>query len=257
MNDNLGHRIINLYVPKLGNSPANTCVPGLDLNHFAAQYDSPRLDQRFPRPMKYLVLLFTVIYALTSPAFAQSAEKRLNDALAKLDNLTADFKQTVLDDEKKIVQQSSGKVAIQRPGKFSWIYTTPYEQRIIADGKELWIYDVDLDQVTVKPMATGLASAPIMILMRQDKIDSEFNISEIGQRKFLYWVKLEPKTRDMDYTDVYIGLEDGAVKAMELRDKFGQSTQIVFDKLRLNVVHNPATFKFVAPAGVDVFGVGG
>jgi len=257
MNDNFGHRIINLYVPKLGNSPANTCVPGLDLNHFAAQYDSPRLDQRFPRPMKYLVLLFTVIYALTSPAFAQSAEKRLNDALAKLDNLTADFKQTVLDDEKKIVQQSSGKVAIQRPGKFSWIYTTPYEQRIIADGKELWIYDVDLDQVTVKPMATGLASAPIMILMRQDKIDSEFNISEIGQRKFLYWVKLEPKTRDMDYTDVYIGLEDGAVKAMELRDKFGQSTQIVFDKLRLNVVHNPATFKFVAPAGVDVFGVGG
>ena len=257
MNDNLGHRIINLYVPKLGNSPANTCVPGLDLNHFAAQYDSPRLDQRFPRPMKYLVLLFTVIYALTSPAFAQSAEKRLNDALAKLDNLTADFKQTVLDDEKKIVQQSSGKVAIQRPGKFSWVYTTPYEQRIIADGKELWIYDVDLDQVTVKPMATGLASAPIMILMRQDKIDSEFNISEIGQRKFLYWVKLEPKTRDMDYTDVYIGLEDGAVKAMELRDKFGQSTQIVFDKLRLNVVHNPATFKLVLPAGVDVFGVGG
>ena len=257
MNDNFGHRIINLYVPKLGNSPANTCVPGLDLNHFAAQYDSPRLDQRFPRPMKYLGLLFTVFYALTSPAFAQSAEKRLNDALAKLDNLTADFKQTVLDDEKKIVQQSSGKVAIQRPGKFSWIYTTPYEQRIIADGKELWIYDVDLDQVTVKPMATGLASAPIMILMRQDKIDSEFNISEIGQRKFLYWVKLEPKTRDMDYTDVYIGLEDGAVKAMELRDKFGQSTQIVFDKLRLNVVHNPATFKLVLPAGVDVFGVGG
>lgn len=207
--------------------------------------------------MKYLVLLLAVIYSLTSPAFAQSAEKRLNDALANLDNLTADFKQTVLDDEKKIVQQSSGKVAIQRPGKFSWIYTTPYEQRIIADGKELWIYDVDLDQVTVKPMATGLASAPIMILMRQDKIDSEFSISEIGQRKFLYWVKLEPKTRDMDYTDVYIGLQDGAVKAMELRDKFGQSTQIVFDKLRLNVVHNPATFKFVPPAGVDVFGVGG
>ena len=207
--------------------------------------------------MKYLVLLFTVIYTLTSPAFAQSAEKRLNEALAKLDNLTADFKQTVLDDEKKIVQQSSGKVAIERPGKFSWIYTKPYEQRIIADGKELWIYDVDLDQVTVKPMATGLASAPIMILMRQDRIDSEFSISEIGQRKFLYWVKLEPKTRDMDYTDVYIGLEDGAVKAMELRDKFGQSTQIVFDKLRLNVVHNPATFRFVPPAGVDVFGAGG
>ena len=207
--------------------------------------------------MKYLVLLFTVICPLTSPAFAQSAEKRLNDALASLDNLTADFKQTVLDEDKLIVQQSSGKVAIQRPGKFSWIYTVPYEQQIIADGKELWVYDVDLDQVTVKPMSTGLASAPIMILMRDSNLAEEFNISEVGQRKFLYWVELEPKSQDMDYTKVYIGIEDGAVKAMELRDKFGQSTQIVFENLRLNVVHNPKTFKFVPPKGVDVFGVGG
>jgi len=165
--------------------------------------------------MKYLVLLLTIIYGLSLPAFAQSAEKRLNDALASLDNLTADFKQTVLDDDKKIVQQSSGKVAIQRPGKFSWIYTTPYEQQIIADGKELWIYDVDLDQVTVKPMTAGLASAPIMILMRNSKLGSEFNISEVGQRKFLYWVELEPKSQDLDYTNVYIGIEDGVVKAME------------------------------------------
>jgi len=207
--------------------------------------------------MKYLVLLLIVIFGLPSPAFAQSAEKRLDDALGDLDNLTADFKQTVLDDDKKIVQQSSGKVAIQRPGKFSWIYTTPYEQQIIADGKELWIYDVDLDQVTVKPMTTGLASAPIMILMRNNKLGSEFDISEVGQRKFLYWVELEPKSQDMDYTKVYIGIEDGTVKAMELRDKFGQSTQIVFENLRLNVVHNPETFQFVPPKGVDVFGAGG
>jgi len=222
----------------------------------AAKYWHHR-HRQWTRFMRHLVLLFAVIYSLTLPAFAQSAEKRLNEALAKLDNLTANFKQTVLDDEKKIVQQSSGRVAIQRPGKFSWIYTSPYEQQIIADGRELWIYDVDLDQVTVKPMAVGLAAAPIMILMRQDKLGSEFNISEIGQRKFLYWVKLEPKSRDMDYTDVYLGLEDGVLKAMELRDKFGQSTQIVFDNLRLNVVHNPDTFKFVPPAGVDVFGAGG
>ncbi len=207
--------------------------------------------------MKYLALLLIAIGSVFSPAFAQSAEQRLNDALGSLDNLTADFKQTVLDDDKRIVQQSSGKVAIQRPGKFSWIYTTPYEQQIIADGKELWVYDVDLDQVTVKPMSTGLASAPIMILMRREKLSAEFNISEVGQRKFLYWVELEPRSQDMEYTNVYIGLEDGVVKAMELRDKFGQSTQIVFENLRLNVVHNPKTFKFVPPEGVDVFGVGG
>ena len=207
--------------------------------------------------MKYLALLLLAIGNLSSFSLAQDAGQRLDKALADLDNLTADFKQTVLDDEKQVVQQSAGKVAIQRPGKFSWIYTTPYEQQIIADGKELWVYDVDLDQVTVKPMSSGLATAPIMILMRKDKLDTEFNISEVGQRKYLYWVELEPKSQDMDYTNVFIGLEDGAIKAMELREKFGQSTQIVFDNLRLNVVHNPKTFKFIPPEGVDVFGVGG
>lgn len=207
--------------------------------------------------MKYAVLYLTLLVSLNMPVFAQSAEQLLRDALAGMDNLTADFKQTVLDDNKKVVQQSSGNLAIQRPGKFAWIYTSPYEQQIIADGEELWVYDVELDQVTVKPMKTGLASAPIMILMRQNDLSTEFEISEVGQRKFLYWVELKPKSQDIDYTNIYIGLEEGVVKAMELRDKFGQSTQIVFENLRLNVVHDPATFKFIPPEGVDVFGLGG
>jgi outer membrane lipoprotein carrier protein len=207
--------------------------------------------------MKFLILAVALIGIFNSPVYAQSVEQRLSDALRDMDNLTADFKQTVLDDNKQIVQQSSGSLAIQRPGKFAWIYRTPYEQQIIADGEELWIYDVELDQVTVKPMDTGLASAPIMILMRQTDIASEFDIKEVGKRKFLFWVELIPRSQDIDYTNVFIGLEDGAVKAMELRDNFGQSTQIVFENLRLDVVHDPATFKFVPPEGVDVFGVGG
>ncbi len=198
-----------------------------------------------------------LMLVLVPTVYADDAEQRLNEALKNLDNLTADFKQTLLDDDKQVVQQSSGQLALQRPGKFSWIYTTPYEQQIIADGSELWIYDVDLDQVTVKPMSSGLASAPIMILMKQNDIGDEFTVSEIGQRKYLYWVELEPKSTDLEYTQVYIGLEKGAIKAMELRDSFGQSTQIVFDNLRLNVVHNPKVFQFVPPEGVDVFGAGG
>jgi len=207
--------------------------------------------------MKTAIFITLCSIAMNSPAFAESAGDRLNQALKNLDNLTADFKQTVLDDNKKVVQQSSGKLAIQRPGKFSWIYTMPYEQQIVADGSELWIYDVDLDQVTVKPMSSGLASAPIMILMKQNDITEEFTVREVGQRKFLYWVELEPNSKDLEYTHVYIGLENNSVKAMELRDNFGQSTQIVFDNLRLNVVHNPEIFHFIPPAGVDVFGVGG
>lgn len=206
--------------------------------------------------MKYLLIVLSLTSCLFNSAYAQTAEQRLNTALKSLDNLTADFKQTVLNEDKQVLQQSSGTVAISRPGKFSWIYTAPYEQHIIADGSELWIYDVDLDQVTVKPMESGLASAPIMILMKQNEINSDFTVNEVGQRKFLYWVELEPKSNELEYSRVYIGLEDNAVKAMELRDSFGQSTQIVFENLRQNVVHNPKVFQFTPPEGVDVFGAG-
>ena len=204
-----------------------------------------------------VLMLISLLPALSLPVSASEVEDRLNRAMATLDNLQAEFKQTLIDDNKKIVQQSMGRVSIQRPGKFLWIYEQPYEQQIIADGKELWVYDVDLDQATVKPMEAGLASAPIMVLMKQQNVETEFEVNEVGQHKYLYWIELTPKNRDMEYTRIYIGMENETIKAMELRDSFGQSTQIVFENQRNNVIFKPDTFKFVPPAGVDVFGVGG
>jgi outer membrane lipoprotein carrier protein len=208
--------------------------------------------------MKYVlnVLLLGILF-VALPGWADDAGQRLNVALKQMDNLSTEFKQTLLDEDKNVVQQSSGTLALQRPGKFAWHYTEPFEQRIIADGSELWIYDVELDQVTVKPMDEGLANAPIMILMKQADISEQFEVSEVGQRKFLYWVELLPHAGDLEYTHIYIGIDDNSVRAMELQDQFGQSTQIVFENLRLDVVHDPATFRFVPPPGVDVYGVGG
>lgn len=208
--------------------------------------------------MNFLRSFIVSICVVSSfPVNASELEQRLNRALSSLDNLKADFKQTVLDDNKQVVQQSMGEVSIQRPGKFAWIYREPYEQQIIADGEELWIYDVDLAQVTVKPMQSGLATAPIMLLMKQQPVETEFDVSEVGQRKYLYWIELVPKQQDMEFTRVYIGLENETIKAMELRDHFGQSTQIVFENLRTNMIFDPGTFHFEPPPGVDVFGAGG
>jgi outer membrane lipoprotein carrier protein len=204
--------------------------------------------------MRYLIVALLLI---ANPATAEDAAQRLMAALKNMDNLTTEFKQTLLDEDKNIVQQSSGTLALQRPGKFAWIYTDPFEQRIIADGSELWVYDVELDQVTVKPMDQGLSNAPIMILMKQADVSEQFEINEVGQRKFLYWVELSPHAADLEYTHVYIGIDGDQVRAMELQDQFGQSTQIVFENQRSGVIHNPATFKFVPPPGVDVYGVGG
>jgi outer membrane lipoprotein carrier protein len=207
--------------------------------------------------MRFLIGIVTILASLSSSAWAADAAQRLQAALKNLDNISAEFKQTLLDEDKNVVQQSRGTLALQRPGKFAWIYTEPFEQRIIGDGSELWIYDVELEQVTVKPMDAGISNAPIMILMKQSDVTQEFDVSEVGQRKFLYWVELKPQANDLEYSSIFIGLEDDSVRAMELQDQFGQSTQIVFENMRVGVVHNPATFKFVPPDGVDVFGVGG
>ncbi len=220
--------------------------------------DQQRGNQQAWRLSSFWLVILTLLIA--APAFADDAELRLQKALKNMDNLSADFKQTQLDEDKNVIQQSLGNLALQRPGRFAWIYTEPYEQHIIADGNELWVYDVDLDQATVKPMDAGLAAAPIMILMKQADVSDQFIVSEVGQRKFLYWVELEPEGVDSDgdlgYSHIYLGLEGDNIKAMELRDQFGGSTQIVFENVRTGVVHNPAIFKFVPPKGVDVYGAG-
>jgi len=207
--------------------------------------------------IRILLITGSLLVQLLHSASAGDLEDRLNKALTTLDNLQAEFKQTVLDDNKSVVQQSMGKVSIQRPGKFSWIYKTPYEQQIIADGKELWVYDVDLAQVTVKPIEQGLASAPIMVLMKQQDVSNEFEINEVGQHKHLFWVELVPKKSDMEYSRIHLGMKDDIIMAIQLSDNFGQSTQIVFENLRRDVVFNPKTFQFDPPPGVDVFGLGG
>jgi len=207
--------------------------------------------------MRILIVVAVILAGLSSPLRADDAVQRLEAALKKMDNFTAEFKQTLLDEDKNVVQQSRGTLALQRPGKFAWSYIEPFEQRIVGDGAELWVYDVELEQVTVKPMDAGISNAPIMILMKQSDVTEQFDVIEVGQRKFLYWVELRPRAGDLEYSSIFIGLEDNNVRAMELQDQFGQSTQIVFENMRVDVVHNPATFKFVPPAGVDVFGVGG
>ena len=204
--------------------------------------------------MKYFFL--SLILASVS-VFAADPAQRLQSALRHMDSVSAEFTQTLRDEDKNIVQQSRGKVDLQRPGKFAWIYQEPYEQHIVADGNELWVFDVDLDQVTVKPIDAGLANAPIMLLTKQADVTEQFNISEVGQRKYLYWVELEPRGEDLEYTHIYLGIDDDSVRAMELRDQFGRSTQIVFENLRTGVIHDPAKFDFEPPPGVDVYGVGG
>lgn len=198
-------------------------------------------------------LTFLSITSFIHAADNSDAQTRLSKALKALDSVQVNFEQTVLNDNSEIIQQSSGHLAIQRPNKFNWTYQTPNEQQIIADGKEIWVYDVDLKQASVKPMDATLNNTPIMILLNSKLLESDFNLNEIGQKKFLYWVELTPKNTEAQFERLYFGLKDNQIMAMDLRDTFGQSTQIVFKQHRYNVIHNPATFTFEATADIDVY----
>lgn len=204
--------------------------------------------------IKWALTLTLVGFMSYAHSAADIAEQRLNAALKTLDSVQVTFEQTVLNDDSQVIQQSTGNLAIQRPKKFNWTYKTPYEQSIIADGEEVWIYDVDLKQARVKPMSEAINQTPIMVLMNAKTLKEDFKINEIGQKKFLYWVELTPKTNNGQFERIYLGLKENEIMAMDLRDTFGQSTQIAFKQHRYNVIHNPATFIFEATSDIDVYG---
>jgi outer membrane lipoprotein carrier protein len=153
----------------------------------------------------------------------------------------------------KISNASSGSFAFARPGKFIWIYQKPYEQLLQADGEKLYIYDKDLNQVTVKKLGNALGSSPAAILFGSNDLEKNFTLKDAGTKDGLEWLDATPKTRDTTFDRIGIGLKDGIPRAMELRDSFGQVSLLSFSKFDKNPATNSEQFKFVVPKGADVF----
>ncbi|MES2757111.1 MAG: outer membrane lipoprotein chaperone LolA [Pseudomonadota bacterium] len=148
---------------------------------------------------------------------------------------------------------SSGTFVFARPGKFIWTYTKPYEQLLQADGDNLYIYDKDLNQVTVKKLGNALGSSPAAILFGSNDLEKNFTLSEAGTRNGLEWLNAMPKTKDSTFEKISIGLRNGTPEAMELHDAFGQTSVLLFKKFEKNPPLTAQQFKFVMPKGADVF----
>jgi chaperone LolA len=192
--------------------------------------------------------------ALLAGAAQADGVARLQKLTGELKSFQAGFVQTLYDADSNPVQESRGAVILKRPGRFRWDYTEPYPQQIVADGEKLWIYDTELAQVTVKPIDQALGSAPILLLSSNKPLGEEFDLRDLGSREGLEWVELTPKVQDTDFNKVYLGLDGRGISVMELRDSFGQATQIRFNDFELNVDAPEKLFKFTPPAGVDVIG---
>jgi outer membrane lipoprotein carrier protein len=152
----------------------------------------------------------------------------------------------------KIAPVSSGTFVFARPGKFIWKYTKPYDQLLQADGDSLYIYDKDLNQVTVKKLGNALGSSPAAILFGSNDLEKNFTLSEAGTRDGLEWLNAVPKAKDTTFEQISIGLKDGTPEAMELKDTFGQTSVLKFTSFQRNPALGAQQFKFEVPKGAEV-----
>jgi len=153
----------------------------------------------------------------------------------------------------QVSNQASGHFVFSRPGRFIWTYSKPYEQVLQADGKKLYIYDKDLNQVTVRALGNALGSSPAAILFGSNDLEKNFTLSEAGTKNGLEWLEAVPKTRDTTFERIGIGMRNGVPVAMELRDSFGQISLLTFTRFQKNPPVKNSQFHFVPPKGADVY----
>jgi outer membrane lipoprotein carrier protein len=201
--------------------------------------------------MRLLFLLYAV--ALASAAHAGGVD-RLKAFIGGAKTAQADFIQTVSDKNGRVTQQASGKMAFARPGKFRWDYNTPYEQVIVGDGTKLWLYDADLDQVTVKPLGDMIAGTPAALLAGDDAIEKYFSLKNAGDSDGLEWLEAMPKNRDTTFERIRMGFKDDTLVQMELFDQFGQHTTLKLTHFVRNPSIPASHFRFTPPKGADVIG---
>lgn len=207
---------------------------------------------------KYLVLTMCIVLGIFAAASvqAEAANKKLQQFYKQIQSMKAEFSQSVISESKPQVQRSTGVLQMERPGKFRWDYKFPYEQQIVADGKKLWIYDIEMEQVIVKPLDLVLGNTPAVLLSGNADIADKFNIEEIAapnnNDKGLYWMQLTPKQEESGFEKLLLAFVGNELRIMELKDAFGQITRISFTNLIENPKIASSVFEFTVPQGVDV-----
>jgi outer membrane lipoprotein carrier protein len=176
----------------------------------------------------------------------------LSDFFNNTNAMRANFSQVVTDTQGRKIQEVQGSMQLQRPNKFRWDYSKPYEQQIISDGKQVFLYDTDLQQVTIRELSKALGSSPAALLAGGDAVEKSFTIKNAARKDGLNWVLALPKDKESGFERVLLGFKDEKLRKMELHDSFNHITLITFDAVERNPVLQASTFLFTPPKGVDV-----
>ena len=207
--------------------------------------------------MNKIFLNSLIVLSLQLPLFAMAdGISSLRDFYSNTDSMRAQFHQVVTDIQGRKEQEVGGVMQLQRPNKFRWDYKKPYEQQIISDGKKVYLYDVDLAQVSVRDLSKALGSSPAAMLAGGDLVEKSFILKNATRRAdqadTLSWVLALPKNKDSGFERVLLGFEYSNLKKMEIYDSFNHITAISFSEVIRNPKLKDTTFLFMPPAGVDV-----
>ena len=202
--------------------------------------------------MRLLVLLAAL--TLATAAHADTARSRMEAFSKDLKSVTATFSQSVTDANGEPRDTSHGTLALEAPRQFRWETKQPYEQTIVADGTRIWVYEPDLEQVSVRSQSGEEAHSPLTVLTNLGELDSQFIATESGERDGLQWLKLVSKAKEPEFEYAELGFSAKSLDRMVFKDPLGSTTEIRFEDWKRNPSIPADTFKFTPPKGVDVIG---
>lgn len=201
------------------------------------------------------LLLLAAVWFGPGAGANEAARQDLKRFFDTVTAFQARFQQTLLDEDGEVLERSDGEMWIVRPGRFRWNYAPPVEQELVSDGTRVWIYDADLEQVTVRAIDNTLGRTPAILLAGQTDLEEQFTIEPTAEDEAdaeANMLVLTPKAEDAQFTKVKIGFIDQVLSVLEFTDSLGQITQIELIEGVENPLLNPDLFSFKVPQGVDV-----
>ena len=203
--------------------------------------------------MRYSIpLLLTAL--CSSATAAESARTQLDTFAKDLRSVSAHFEQQAFDPKGGAGKTSRGDLALKAPRQFRWDTVAPHKQLIVADGEKVWIYDADLEQVSVRAQGTEEAHSPLTVLTDLSQLDRDFATSEQGERDGLIWLRLKSKDKDPQFAYADLGFDATGLARMQFEDTLGDKTEIRFSDWKRNPPLAADAFRFTPPKGVDVVG---
>lgn len=205
------------------------------------------------------IILLTVCACLGLPSTAPSADEDAGEALVnefvnEVVTLQARFEQALLDPAGTVIERSSGTLEIERPGRFRWSYAEPYEQWLVADGLNVWSYDVDLAQVTVKPQSEALANTPALLLGGGDEALAQFRFESSMEETGTTYVRMVPVDTSSGFEGMELGFAGGRLHRMVFYDNLDQTTLVSLYDVKVNEPIDAERFAFAVPDDADLVG---